>query len=629
MIRSVKTLATLVALALVGAATAATAGPGGGTIVFAANQAPTLSGEVVRIGIDGKTSNLSRSPAIDAGPAVSPDATLVAFASTRGGHTAEYVVGVDGTGLRRISPFVGSAIANSAPTVTAAWSRDGSRLAVLVSPYAPGSPRLYLASVHGGLWRPLTKPKDQPQVLVGWSPVGTVAYASPQTGSVRVVDRRGKVLLDTAGTNAWWSPTGRLAVQHNSVQVEVFDRRLHRVGSLAAARAAWSANDVLATVTSRGVLQLRADGGGRPVLSRRVSRYEADVEWVGTGRLRVSGPDGWVIVDARTGHAFLAPGAFALYGSAVSADGTVAVGERFTRPAALLRTRLGGATTTLATTDACGPDDPAWADLQLLPDGSAVYDTASCVVSSDIWSVGGSGGAPTQLTKTPTDETEPALSPDGTKIAYSTKLTASRCDGCTETLGVMNADGTGAQALPNGPDPDVNFDDSPSFAPDGTRILFARSGPNAAHLYTVPTAGGAARQLGLDGLDPVWGPTKIAYENLKNGLSVADPNGTHATELHLDGTPAWSPAGRLAVLRSSENGALSIYFVDTKTSIPLPGFSMTYWRPGLAWSPDGTQLAFDAFDSDGLSDVWTIDADGTGLTRLTHDLGAVGPLSWR
>jgi Tol biopolymer transport system component len=560
---------------------------------------------------------------------VSPDGKLVAFSSGRGGRTAEYVVGADGRGLRRVSPFLGPADPNSGPQLTAAWSRTGKALAVLVSPYAPGVPRIYLASPRGGAWRPLTRPADKPLSLAGWSPRGTLAYVAPDTGSVRVVDTRGKVLLDTAGVNAWWSPSGRLAVARNSVQIAVYDPRLRRVSSLAGARAAWSADDVLATVTAKGLLQLRPRGVGRPSLSRRVARNEVEVQWVGPRRLRVLGDDGWLIVDGRTGHTFLAAGAFAVYNSVVAADGTVAVGERFANGSALLRTRLGGSTRTLAATAACGPNGSAWENLQLLPDGSAVYDTAYCLVSSDIWSVSGAGGAPAQLTRTPADETEPALSPDGTHIAYTSKATADGCKGCDETLWLMNADGTAGRSFPNGPDPDVNFDDSPTFSPDGKTIMFARSGPNAASLYTVPAAGGAAEPLGIRGLAPVWGPTRIAYANLVNGLSVADPDGTHATALHLDGSAAWSPAGRLAILRSSDAGALSIYFADTGTSIPLPGFHGTYHGVGLAWSPDGTRLAFDAADGEGVGDLWTIGADGKGLARVTRDLGVGGSLSWR
>jgi Tol biopolymer transport system component len=48
-----------------------------------------------------------------------------------------------------------------------------------------------------------------------------------------------------------------------------------------------------------------------------------------------------------------------------------------------------------------------------------------------------------------------------------------------------------------------------------------------------------------------------------------------------------------------------------------------------AWSPDGTSIAFAAVDRDGVGDVWTIGADGRGLRRVTHDLGALSSVGWR
>src|SRR5438874_11004370 len=78
-------------------------------IVFAANRAPTLTGEIYRIGPHRRI-NLSRSPHTDWGPAVSPDGKHVAFISDRtGGFTAQaeydgvYEVGIDGGGLVAIA----------------------------------------------------------------------------------------------------------------------------------------------------------------------------------------------------------------------------------------------------------------------------------------------------------------------------------------------------------------------------------------------------------------------------------------------------------------------------------------------------------------------------------------------
>src|SRR5207237_9623424 len=43
---------------------------------------------------------------------------------------------------------------------------------------------------------------------------------------------------------------------------------------------------------------------------------------------------------------------------------------------------------------------------------------------------------------------------------------------------------------------------------------------------------------------------------------------------------------------------------------------------GAVWSPDGTQLAFDS-DRDGARQIFTMNADGSGVTQLTFGPGVI------
>ncbi|MGN6797841.1 MAG: TolB family protein, partial [Gaiellaceae bacterium] len=153
-----------------------------------------------------------------------------------------------------------------------------------------------------------------------------------------------------------------------------------------------------------------------------------------------------------------------------------------------------------------------------------------------------------------------------------------------------------------------------------------------ARLYRVPALGGAADALGVVGTAPAWGSPRIGYLGPK-GVATVMPDGSGNRRLRGlvladEGPLAWSRSGRLAVLRSSP--PLAILIPSTGRRIALPGFTEPVEHgAGLAWSPDGTRLAFVAADRDGVGDVWTVDVDGTGLTRVTYDLGAGGTLSWR
>src|SRR5689334_10085545 len=172
-----------------------------GRIVFTATDAP-FADDVMLVKASGARLDLSRSPASDIAPILSPDGSHVAFFSTRGGHGAEYVVSINGRDLRRVTPPL-----DILPGV--AWSPSGAQLAVLTGGGQGGAGAIHVAAVTGGAWR-LLAGVVQPAALVGWSPDGTrIAYTN-EVGGVEVLSSAGRKLLDLAGEAASWSPSGRL-----------------------------------------------------------------------------------------------------------------------------------------------------------------------------------------------------------------------------------------------------------------------------------------------------------------------------------------------------------------------------------------------------------------------------------
>jgi Tol biopolymer transport system component len=105
----------------------------------------------------------------------------------------------------------------------------------------------------------------------------------------------------------------------------------------------------------------------------------------------------------------------------------------------------------------------------------------------------------------------------------------------------------------------------------------------------------------------------------------------------FDGSPRWSPDGRSIAFErywmspepgaSWDSAALFVVGADGGNLHRVTPSSVQAIGP--AWSPDGTQLAFDGSDmavnADGTSvmtikyDVYTIGVDGGGLARLTDD----------
>ncbi len=106
------------------------------------------------------------------------------------------------------------------------------------------------------------------------------------------------------------------------------------------------------------------------------------------------------------------------------------------------------------------------------------------------------------LTNHPADDTYPAWSPDGERIAFRSDR-----DG-PQNLNIMDADGGHVRRLTS----TELTDTCPSWSPDGRKIVFQRSpkvGSPNSEIYTINADGSGAVNLtnheGEDG-DPAWSP---------------------------------------------------------------------------------------------------------------------------
>lgn len=210
----------LLAAALVcGSSPAAAGRTGGGLIAFEA-------GGAIYVMEEGGTPTRivsSKGGVINMQPALSPDASRVAFSSNIEGQFSIYVVGVDGEGLRRITNGNG---ADSEP----AWSPDGSRIAFVRGFDATGSGVVVLTCAMPGdilvvgvdeasLQLPVevSLTNGQGGTDPAWSPDGSrIAFASDRAGSYDIYtmssDNGQNVIRltkdETAEADPSWSPDG-------------------------------------------------------------------------------------------------------------------------------------------------------------------------------------------------------------------------------------------------------------------------------------------------------------------------------------------------------------------------------------------------------------------------------------
>lgn len=231
----------------------------------------------------------------------------------------------------------------------------------------------------------------------------------------------------------------------------------------------------------------------------------------------------------------------------------------------------------------------------------AITDTAG-VAASGVWTLGPDSGE--QQVRATSGTVSATFTATAIMIRPSSGLQSrlafvSVVDGNADIY-TMNADGTGVERLTTDPGRDLQ----PVWTPSGAQITFVAARNDQAGIYIMDADGSNIVGLTPDqaySVDPSWSPdldgTALAYTSLRE---ESPGSGRSADVVSLD-----TRTGVVSVLAAS------------------PGYD---GQP--SWSPDERRLAFvsDREAYDFALDIFTLNADGTGLVRLTQsfDLGERG-----
>jgi Tol biopolymer transport system component len=190
-----------------------------------------------------------------------------------------------------------------------------------------------------------------------------------------------------------------------------------------------------------------------------------------------------------------------------------------------------------------------------------------------------------------------AWSPSGARLA---------CEGFGKTDPSLNgvytlrsSDGGDLQRVTSDP----NGDDAPSdYSPNGKRLVITRANDTTYALYTVKLDGSGFKQITPDGMDFNFGNGSWSPQGNQIVFSAHVPNGDYHSSVwvvHFNGAglhqlPIAGPCGGP--------------FSDPST----------YGCFNPVWSPDGQKIAFGRNQDDGQRDLYTVNADGSGLFQVTH-----------
>lgn len=216
----------------------------------------------------------------------------------------------------------------------------------------------------------------------------------------------------------------------------------------------------------------------------------------------------------------------------------------------------------------------------------------------------------------------PSISADGSRIVVAVSRPDIAGDDYVDELWMADPRSTGtARPATTGP-----YDGAPALSPDGLWLAFLRPGPNGrGQIHLMPTDGGEARPItdhALGAGNPVWSPdgSRIAYTARTAAPGrYTGPAGSEAprriTRLCyvLDGFGyTFDRPRQIQVLDPFTPGAAPLALTDGEHD-----------HGDLAWSPDGTRLAFvsprhGSAGDDSRNDIWACAVDGSGSWPVTH-----------
>ncbi|MHB1045219.1 MAG: protein kinase domain-containing protein [Thermoanaerobaculia bacterium] len=531
---------------------------------------------------------------VDSQPAASPDGSLVAFSSRRGGRSRIWLKQVRGEGETALTTGPGDSLPRFFP--------DGQSLLFTRTDGSAG-PSLWRVPLVGGAERRLFSAAEAGDVSPDGTEVAFLRLLRPADratalllGPVAGGEARELARFDTVVASPRFSPDGETIAlsEEGSAQSGVAgsivlvgrDGRVRRLPLPLAARqptaVAWlsSGESLLAGVFDASVPHARTVG--LRVLRMPASGGDAQVVawWPSAGRTLDVLAEGRVVFDS------------------------VATRE------SLYEVPLGRAGPVRWLTHGTATDrQPVYS-----PDGKRILFSSDRSGQLDLWVLERETGALRRVTDDAAQDWDPAFSPDGRRILWSSDRSG-RFEVWTSGL-----DGTDARRLTRGEGDAEN----PVLTPDGGMLLWGslergrggiwRARPDGSGAK--PLVRGQALQLPEVSPDGRWvafregigtGPRAIRIVGLADGAEVASivlPEVVDPVTAGESGRSRWMPDGRLAFVGVDAQGVAGVFAQEvvagvdtTATRLRLGGFDPTLPAESFAISPDGAWLVVAARES--------------------------------
>ena len=251
--------------------------------------------------------------------------------------------------------------------------------------------------------------------------------------------------------------------------------------------------------------------------------------------------------------------------------------------------------------------------------------------NNEIYVMDSEGKRPFRLTDNPASDMDPDVSPNGRDVVFTSNRTGNN------EIYIMGRTGRNPVNLTN----HAANDGWARWAPDGEHIVFHSNRDGNFDLYVTTRDGRLRTRLtNYPGIDqfPEWSPNG-RYVAFRRDIDI------HVLEVRsgdvrrltdappLNQMPSWSPNGKQLAFMSMRAGYASVFLMGADGSNPTnltpknAGDADSDWiSRAPSWSSTGREIYFmSSRPATGLdTEIFVVNADGTGSRRLTNTIGIDG-----